>query len=178
MAYETVESKITYNGAIIDVKQDLIRLPNGKNAKREIVLRGEAAGVLPVLEDGSVVLIKQYRHSVEGFVLEIPAGMLDSKNEEPRSCAIRELEEETGYKAEKIEPLFKMHSSIGFCTEAIYIYLASGLTKGETDFDDEEFIETVKIPLNEAIEKIHSGEITDSKTIAALFAHKSNLSKR
>ena len=168
--YETIESKITYQGYIVDIKQDLIMLPDGNTAGREIVIRGEAAAVLPVLDNGDVILIRQYRHSVEKTVIEIPAGMMDDGDLNPMECALRELKEETGYTAGHINLLMKMHTTIGFCTEAIYIYEAGGLTKGETDFDDEEFIEIIKMPLDEAIGMIYSGGITDSKAIAALLA--------
>ena len=168
--YETMESAIVYEGAIVDVKRDRIALPNGGTALREIVLRGEAAAILPVDSDGRVVLVRQYRHAVGKIVTEIPAGMLDA-GEDPRECAIRELREETGLTASRVDPLFKMNSAIGFCSEAIYIYEARGLTSGETDPDDEEFIEVVKLPLDEAVGMIFAGEITDGKTIAALLAY-------
>jgi len=169
--YQTIASEIKYRGAIIDVKQDVIVLPNGKRAMREIVLRGRAAAVLPVDGDGNVVLVRQYRHSVGKVVYEIPAGMMEDGEDDPRECAARELKEETGYAAGRLEFMMTMHAAIGFCTEAVHIYEAGCLTAGETDPDDEEFIETAKFSVAEAIEMIRGGEITDGKTIAALLMH-------
>ena len=169
--YETIKSSITYRGQIVDVKQDIIALPNGNSACREVVIRGPAAAILPVDDNGNVILVRQYRHPITKMSLEIPAGVLDEGESDPKSCAIRELEEETGLKAGSVNFLMKIHTTIGFCTEEIYIYLARGLTEGQTCYDDEEFIEIEKYTLHEAVSKIFSGEITDSKTIAALLAY-------
>ena len=169
--YETLDSVITHRGAIVDVKLDTITLPDGKRAKRETVLRGEAAAVLPVDSDGNAVLVKQYRHSVGKTVIEIPAGVVDSNDADPKHCALRELREETGYSAGGINHITSMHTAIGFCNEVVHIYEAWDLTPGETDFDEGEFIEIVKIPVDDAVAMIFTGEITDSKTIAALLAY-------
>jgi len=168
--YEVIDSEITYRGKIVDVKMDTIILPNGKKARREIVLRGEAAAVLPVGESGDVYLARQYRHALGQMTLEIPAGMLEP-NETPEACARRELAEETGFKTGRIAFVMKMHGAIGFSDEAIHIYAAEDLTKGDTDFDDEEFITVESYPLNDAIAMVRSGAITDGKTIAALYAY-------
>ena len=175
MPYEVIESELTHKGLISDVRVDTITLPDGKRASRETVVRGSAAAVLPVDDNGDLILIKQYRHSIKGFAIEIPAGMTDASDESPLMCAARELKEETGYTANKIEFLFKMHSAIGFSNEVVYVYEATGLTAGETDFDEGEFIETYKVTSDEAVRMISTGEITDSKTIAAVLAHRVKL---
>jgi len=168
--YEVTDSEITYRGKIVDVIVDTIVLPNGRTARREIVLRGEAAAVLPVDSGGNVYLARQYRHSLGQMTLEIPAGMVET-NESPEECARRELTEETGLMAGRIIFMMKLHGAIGFSDEAIHIYAAEDLQKGDTDFDDEEFITVETYPLNEAIELIRTGAITDGKTSAALYAY-------
>ena len=168
--YEIIESKITYRGKIIDVKQDTITLPDGRQAMREIILKGDAAAIIPIDSDNNVIFVKQYRHAIEQMSIEIPAGVLDDGESDPRACAIRELEEETGLKAGHVEFLMKMHPGIGCLDETIYIYAARELSAGQTNYDADEFIEIVKYPLQKAIEMVFSGEITDSKSIAALLA--------
>ena len=170
--YEIIASEITHRGEIVDVKSDTVVLPNGKKTRREIVLRVNASAVLPVDESGCVYLVRQYRHALEQMTLEIPAGVMDAGETDPRACAIRELKEETGFTAEKVEFMMKMHGAIGFCNEALFIYFAEGLVQGETHFDEEEFITVEKYFLDDAISLIASGEITDGKTMAALYAYK------
>ena len=140
MAYELKNSRTEFEGHICSVKIDEIVLPNGKTAKREIVVRGNAAAVVPVDNDGKIILIRQYRHATGKEVLEIPAGMLED-NEDPELCAVRELEEETAYKAGKITKICSMYASIGFCTEILYLYIAEDLSEGKLNLDPEEFIE-------------------------------------
>ena len=168
--YEVIDSEITYRGKIVDVKMDTIVLPNGRKARREIVLRGEAAAVLPVDENGNVYLVRQYRHALKQMTLEVPAGMINA-DETPAACAGRELTEETGLTAGRIVFMMKLHGAIGFSDETIHIYAAEDLLKGDTDFDDEEFITVESYPLDDAIGMIRSGAITDGKTIAALYAY-------
>jgi len=167
----TLESKEVFKGKIIDVYHDKISLPDGKSALREVVKRGSASAILPIDNDGSIIFVRQYRHPVGDCVLEIPAGMIEN-GEDPLKCAVRELEEETSFKAGDIKFLTKMYSAIGFCDEQIYIYIASRLTQGSFNLDDDEFIETEKHTLDEAIELILNGKIMDSKTMVAIFAYK------
>lgn len=175
--YDIIKSEKVYKGKIIDVVKDVIVLPDGKQAEREVVLHGNASAIIPIDKDGNIIFVKQYRHAVKSEVLEIPAGMFED-NEDPLLCAKRELEEETSFIAKNIKLIVKMYSSIGFCTEMLYIYLADELEQGKFNFDDDEFIAIEKYPLEKVIEMIHKGEILDSKTIVAVFAYNEMLSKK
>lgn len=169
--YETIESKNVFNGKIINVNVDTISLPDGNVAKREVVIRGDATAVVPIDENGNVILVEQYRHPAGDMVLEIPAGMLE-EGEDPKICAIRELEEETSLIAKDLIHITTMYPTVGFCTEKLHIYLAKNLSQGSFNFDDDEFIEVKKLPLEEAINMIYSGKIMDAKTIIGLLACK------
>lgn len=169
--YETINSQVAFNGKIIDVKVDTISLPDGKTAKREVVVRGDATAIVPIDEKGNVILVEQYRHPVGDIVLEIPAGMLE-EGEDPKACAIRELEEETSFITNELTYITTMYPTVGFCTEKLHIYLAKNLQQGNFNFDDDEFIEVKKLPLEEAINMIYTGEIIDSKTIVGLLSCK------
>lgn len=170
-SYEVINSKIVFKGNIIDVKVDTITLPNGETANREVVLRGDATAIVPIDKDGNVILVEQYRHPALDMVLEIPAGMLE-EGEDPKECAIRELEEETSLKAEDVTYIVTMYPAIGFFTGKLYVYLATDLKPGKFNLDPDEFITVHKIPLDEAIDMIYSGKIIDSKTITGLLACK------
>jgi len=158
-----------YEGMILHVEKWQVTCPNGHAAPREIVVHKGAAAVVPVYEDGTTLLVRQHRVSVDRVTLEIPAGKLDSADEDPLECAIRELREETGLKAEKMTLLTSMLTTPGFCTEKIGIYLAQGLTEGDMHLDEDEFLGVVRMPLSEAIGMIMRGEIRDSKTICGLL---------
>lgn len=162
-------SEDIYKGVIIHAERWQVRCPNGMNAVREIVLHNGAAAVVPLFEDGTVMLVRQHRVAIDEITLEVPAGKLDAKDEPPLHCAIRELKEETGLTASDMLLLTGIHTTPGFCTERIFIYLARGLSEGETHPDPDEFLNLVRLPLSEALAKIDSGEITDSKTICALL---------
>ena len=170
MAYQITNSKTTYNGIIVDVTVDTITLPDGNTTTRETVIRGNAAAILPIDENNNVVLVKQYRHAAKRLTLEIPAGMLDD-GEDPLICATREMEEETGYKSNNISLMFSIYPAMGFCTEIIHIYKAENLYEGKQNFDPDEFIEVIKMPLTEAVKLIHNGEIVDGKSICAIMAY-------
>lgn len=144
-----------------------VELPDGKTAKRNVIEHPGATAIIPIFDDGRVLLVKQYRKAIESETLEIPAGKLD-KGEEPSVCAKRELEEETGYKAENIEYLGKIATAAGFCNEIIHLYKATGLVKGEKHTDEDEFTENIIISLHELKEKIRNGEIIDCKTLSIL----------
>lgn len=171
MAYEIISSQRVFDGRVFNIDRDVISLPNGGTAVRETVRHNGASAMVAVDESGKILFVRQYRHSAGAHTLEIPAGTLE-KGEDPYDCAMRELEEETGYKTDKMEFLVKFYSSIGFCSEILYIYLANDLYAGTANPDDDEFIELERYTPAEAIEMIFSGEIIDSKTIASIFAYK------
>ena len=163
------EKESIYEGKILHVEKWQVTCPNGHAAPREIVVHKGAAAVVPVYEDGTTLLVRQHRVSVDRVTLEIPAGKLDSADEDPLECAIRELREETGLKAEKMTLLTSVLTTPGFCTEKIGIYLAQGLTEGDMHLDEDEFLGVVRMPLQEAIDMIMRGDIRDGKTICGLL---------
>lgn len=173
MSYKVLESNETYRGKIVRATIDKIEMPDGRPAYRETVLRDKnAAAVLPILEDGKILFVRQYRHAFGEMLLEIPAGVLDDC-EVPELCVKRELEEETGKKAGRLEFLCEMYPTVGFCNEVISLFFAFELTDGQQKLDEDEFIELESYTLEQALEMIANGEIKDGKTIAALFAYKS-----
>ena len=163
------EKESIYEGRILHVEKWQVTCPNGHAAPREIVVHKGAAAVVPVYEDGTTLLVRQHRVSVDRVTLEIPAGKLDSADEDPLECAIRELREETGLKAEKMTLLTSVLTTPGFCTEKIGIYLTQGLTEGDMHLDEDEFLGVVRMPLQEAIDMIMRGDIRDGKTICGLL---------
>lgn len=162
-----IKENLVYNGRIFDVYSDTVELPNGKNAKRDYVKHYGGAGILVIDKEENVYLVEQYRYAVNKIMLEIPAGKID-KGETPYNTALRELEEELGFKADKIEPLGEMLPTVGYVSERIYVYLATDFTKSKQHLDEGEFVNIVKIPLNELIDKVKCGEIEDGKTVFAL----------
>jgi len=177
MAYELVNSNHVFSGRILDVIQDTIKLPNGKDAVREVVRHVNASAVVPVNENGEIIFVRQYRHPAGEEILEIPAGTFNGDEENPVDCAARELEEETGYKTGKLTLLSSSYSSIGFCTEIIHIYAAENLTAGTQNLDPDEFVSIETYSLDEAVEMIFNGKIKDSKTIIGLLTYKEQLRK-
>ena len=171
MDYEVLESKLTHEGKLVKVTVDILRMPDGKPAMRETVIRGKnAAAVLPLDTDGKFIFVRQYRHAFAEMILEIPAGILED-GEDPADGILRELEEETGKKAGKLEYLFEMYPTVGYCSEQIYLYFATDLTEGQQKLDPDEFVEIEKYTPEEAMDMIYKGEIKDGKTIAAIMAY-------
>lgn len=167
---ETPKSNETvFRGALIDVSHMMVTLPDGREALREIVHHKGAAAVVPVDEDGNVYLVRQHRVVIDQMTLEIPAGKLDFVGEDPLACAIRELEEETGLRASSMELLTHVVTTPGFCTEKIGLYLATGLSQHDLHLDEDEFLNVVKIPLTEAVDRVMSGELCDAKTALGLL---------
>lgn len=173
---ETFLSKETvYHGGIIDVQRWQVRLPNGVTAARDVVLHDGAAAVVAVDEMGRVAMVRQYRCPIERVTLELPAGKLNYKGEDPLACAKRELEEETGLRAARWRKLSDTLTSPAFCTERITLFLAQGLTRHSSHLDEDEFLLFSFIPLDELIKDILSGRIQDSKTITGLLMAKEAL---
>lgn len=170
MSYEVLESKLTHEGKIVTITVDKIRMPDGSEAYRETVIRGKnAAAVLAVDTDGSLIFVRQYRHAFGEMLLEIPAGVMED-GEEPADGVVRELEEETGKKAGKLEFLCELYPTVGYCTEKIQMFIATELTEGQQKLDADEFVEIERYTLEEALAMISRGEIKDGKTVAALYA--------
>lgn len=161
---KTISSQEIFAGKIIKVRVDTVTVPDGKQSTREIVEHRGAVAIVAVDTDKNICMVKQYRKPVEEVLLEIPAGTMED-NEDPLECAKRELAEETGLRADKWEKILSYYSAPGFSNEILHLYLATGLNSGETDLDQDEFIEIVKIPLKQAYDSIFNGKIIDGKSI-------------
>ena len=157
-----------FRGRIINLRVDEALLPNGATATREIVEHNGGICVVPITEENEVLMVEQFRYPYSEVVLEIPAGKRDG-DEEPLEGGKRELKEETGATAENYTFLGELYPSPGYCGEIIYMYLATGLSYGETNPDEDEFLNVKKIPLDVAIQMIMNGEIKDAKTQAAIL---------
>ena len=170
---KTLKTTEIFHGRILNLRVDEVQLQNGHTSTREIVEHPGAVAILPLLENGDVLLVKQYRKPIEEFLLEVPAGKLEP-NEEPLECAKRELEEETGYRAKKWKYLGYIYTTPGFSNEKIHLYLAKDLEQTFQNTDEDEFIEVIRLSEKEALDLIREGEIVDSKTIC-IFLRKSLL---
>lgn len=164
-----VSSELIYDGAVVHLFRDGIKLPDGKSAVREVIRHVGAVAVVPLTEAGEVICVRQYRYAPGKVLLEIPAGKLDSKQEDHVEATLRELREETGARCEKLTYLGPLYPAVGYSDELIDMYVAEGLTFGETDPDEDEFIDVVRVPLAELVDRILRGEIADSKTQAAIL---------
>ena len=158
-----------FEGKIVHLVRDTVTLPNGKSATREMMLHNGAVAILPLFEDGTVLMEYQYRYPLGRVVYEIPAGKLDSKDEDHREAALRELREETGYTAKSLTSLGYYIPSPAVLSERIELFLAEGLTPGSTDLDEDEFLYTERVPLRPLCEMVLRGEIEDGKTQTALL---------
>lgn len=164
-----IDRETMYEGLIFDVVQHEVALPNGQTALRDVVYNPDAAAVVAIDEDMNVIMVRQYRIADDRITLEIPAGKCD-QGETIETCAVRELQEETGYIAGSISLLHSALVSPGFSTERIYVYYGTGLTMGRTNPDEDEFVEVVKIPLKDVIEMVEENTIQDGKTIIGILA--------
>lgn len=167
-----VKRELMYKGAILDIYKDTMEFANGKREEWDFVShRMGAAAVLPVLPDGRIIMVRQYRNALERETIEIPAGCRDSLTEDTKISAARELEEETGYRSENISFLLSLRTTIAFCDEFVDVYLAENLVRGEQHLDDAESIDVEIYSLDELCDMIYAGKIQDSKTVAALLAY-------
>jgi ADP-ribose pyrophosphatase len=163
-----VTSEPVFRGRLLHVFNDRVRLPDGNEGIRERIEHPGAAAVVPVLPDGRVVLVRQFRYAVGRSFLEVPAGKLDHAGDDPEAAARRELAEETGWTCEALESLGAFYPAIGFSDECIHFFLARTLRRGEARRDDDEFLEVVYLPLSEALRDVATGAIDDMKTALAL----------
>ena len=164
-----VDGQVVFNGKIIRLEHWQVELPNGHLALREVACHPGAAAVVALDENDNVILVHQYRAPMHRITLEIPAGKLDSPDEDPFLCAKRELSEETGFMAESWEKLTVLETTPGFCNERIHLYLARGLKSGETHPDEDEFVATTRMPLKEAAAKVMDGTLRDGKTALGIM---------
>ncbi|MBU6364987.1 MAG: NUDIX hydrolase [Gemmatimonadetes bacterium] len=167
-----VSGERVYTGRVVSLDVDTVRFPDGSEGALEMIRHSGASAVVPLLATGGaepeVVLIRQYRYAAEGYLYEIPAGRLDV-GEEPVACAHRELQEETGYRAERMTPLFTMYTTPGFTDERIHLFVAEGLAPGAAAREADEFLELVPTPLSAALAMVERGVIQDAKTALALL---------
>lgn len=165
---KTISSKNIYNGNIIDVNMLKVILPNGREAKRDIVSHPGAAVIIPISKNEEIFMVRQYRKPIEKVSLEVPAGKLD-QGEKAEVCARRELKEETGLSADNMKYIISVHSTPGFCDEVLHFFVATGLREGEVCADEDEIISCEKIALSGLLNKVFNNEITDAKTIIGIF---------
>lgn len=156
-----------HRGRVVNLGIETVTLPNGATVELEVIRHQGAAAVVPLREDGTILLIRQYRHAAGGYIYEIPAGKLDP-GEDPLHCAARELKEEVGCRAGRLEHLLTFFTTPGFTDEIIHIYLATDLSPGTQALEHDEILEVVAMPLAEAIALVRGGAITDGKTIIGL----------
>ena len=167
---KTLSSENVFSGRLLNVFNDIIELPDGNVANREYIKHVGAVCVVALTDDNKVIVERQYRYPMHEVTLEIPAGKLDSKNEDPLEAAKRELREETGATADKMTYLGKYYPTPAYSDEVIHMYLAEGLKFGEQSLDDDEFLSTELVSISELADRILSGEVPDGKTQAAILA--------
>jgi len=164
----TISSRRIYEGCILNLRVDTVRLTSGRTTEREIVEHGDCVAVVAIDDEDNVLLVRQFRKPAERDLLEIPAGGIEP-GEDPAACVQRELGEETGYAAGQLQRIGGFYSSPGFCTEYMHLYLAMGLRPRALAPEEDESIEVIKVPLSRALEMIEANEICDAKSIAGLL---------
>jgi ADP-ribose pyrophosphatase len=164
----TLQSQQVYSGKFLDVRRDQVRLPDGSTTGREYIVHPGAVVVVPLLDDGRLVLERQYRHPMQRVMLEFPAGKLEA-GEPPLTCGMRELTEETGYRADEWARVGVLHNAIAYSTEAIEIWFARRLTLGERHLDAGEFLDVTTASVDELLALAAAGELTDAKSLVALL---------
>jgi ADP-ribose pyrophosphatase len=163
-----IDGELAYQGSFLKVQRDTIELPDGKRTKREYILHPGAVVILPLLDDGTVLMERQYRYPLHEVFIEFPAGKID-KGEETLVAAQRELEEETGYTGGEWQFVCKIHNAIAYSDEYLDLYLARGLKAGKQKLDDGEFLETFTATIDELLQWVREGKITDVKTVIGIF---------
>ncbi|HCM91127.1 MAG TPA: NUDIX hydrolase [Lachnospiraceae bacterium] len=166
--------ELAHHGSIVDFYTDTMKLPDGREEIFDFIRHRGAAAVIPVLEDGRILMVRQHRNAVDAYTIEIPAGGLDSPDEPTHECAYRELEEETGFYAEREDVTFLLsfYSAVAYCNEKIDIYVARNLTRTGQHLDDDEYIDVHAYTIDELTQMVFDGKIIDGKTIAGLMAYR------
>lgn len=162
--------QLKYQGTILKIYEDTV-MANGHEAHWDFIHHDGAAAVLPVTEEGKILMVRQYRNALDRETLEIPAGKLDEPDESKIQCAYRELEEETGYRSENLEYLISLNTTVAFCDEAIDIFVARNLIPSHQHLDEDEVIEVEAWELDDLLKLIYDGKMTDGKTVAAIMAY-------
>jgi ADP-ribose pyrophosphatase len=173
---EPLSSEQLVDGVLLKAYRDEVRLPDGETSVREWIDHPGASAIVPIFEDGSTLLVRQFRYPPRRTFLEVPAGKLDAPDEDPEDVAARELEEETGWVAGRFEHLASTYPCIGYSNEVIHFYTAHDLTRGRKDLADGEFVEGVAMDFDEAVARARSGELKDMKTVTALLYADAHLS--
>ena len=168
--YKRIRQELMYQGKVVGFYKDILKLPNGNVVEWDLVKHPGAAAIIPVLEDGRIILVEQFRNALGKKTFEIPAGGIET-GESAYDCVSREIEEETGYRSDNIQFLIKVVTAIGFCDETIPIYVAKNLMKTEQHLDEDEEIDLKVVTVGEAVEMILNGTIVDSKTVAGILAY-------
>lgn len=169
-----IKRELVHEGVIIDVYTDYMQIPNGNTAKWDFIGHKGAAAIVPVDQDGNIIMVRQYRNAIEKNTLEIPAGGLNP-GEDMKTCATRELEEETGYRSEHVEHLMDLYTTVAFCNEKIGIYYTKDLIPSHQHLDEDEYVSIETYTLEELVKMIFDGVIEDGKTIAAILAYKAKM---
>lgn len=172
-----IDRKLRYSGQILDIYADIIKTKDDRIVEYDFIGHKGAAAALPVLDDGRILMVRQYRNALDRFTLEIPAGGRDSVEEPMIQCASRELEEETGYRSDDLEFLISIRTAVAFCNEQIDVFVAKNLIKTKQNLDEDESIDVKAYTVEELCEMIYSGELQDSKTIASVMAYKNKYLK-
>lgn len=165
-----LDRKLKYQGTILKIYEDTV-IANGHEAHWDFIHHDGAAAVLPVTDDGKILMVRQYRNALDRETLEIPAGKLDEPDEPKINCAYRELEEETGFRTENMEYLISVNTTVAFCDEAIDVFIARNLIPSHQHLDEDEVIEVEAWEVDDLLDQIFQGKITDAKTIAAITAY-------
>jgi ADP-ribose pyrophosphatase len=172
--FKRIKRELVHKGAIVEFYTDYMEIPNGNTAKWDFIKHKGAAAVVPVDQDGKIIMVRQYRNAIERNTLEIPAGGLNA-GEDMKTCATRELEEETGFAAGNVEHLIDLYTTVAFCNEKIGIYYATDLRPSKQNLDEDEFVSIERYTLEELVQFIFEGVIEDGKTISAILAYKTKM---